>query len=94
MATNKKRWTDNLAWWQTALGLILTACTVAGVAWAVLAEPRIDCRIDRKVDPVKDAVMYQNCLIMQRYSADEIAAADRMYTSIKRAQAQEKGETK
>jgi len=90
--TVKKILTAKMEWWQSALGLLLTIGTIAGIAWATLATPCIDKQIHQHTDPINDALMYQNCLLMQRYTSEEIAAADRMYTSLKRSEPTDKGE--
>jgi hypothetical protein len=92
--TAKKLLHHNLNWWQTVLSIIGTLACVGGFCWANLAEPRIDTQIHVHTDPLQDAIMYQNCLIMQRYTQDEIANADKMYTSLKRSEPKDKGETK
>jgi len=49
-----------------------------GVLWAA-ATPYIDMRIDRKIVPIKDALLYQKCLIKASMDSLKIKKADEMY---------------
>jgi hypothetical protein len=58
---------DKWEYWHTVCSAIVAIAVVASLAWANLAEPRIDKKIDQKVDPIvekiNEALEYNNCLM-------------------------------
>jgi hypothetical protein len=86
MGHNMKKTFDTMVkYWQHICWIIGTVVTIASAAWITLAEPRVNTQIHKHTDPINDAIIYQNCLIMVKYNEDEIKAAERMYLSIKRS---------
>lgn len=52
---------------------------IVGILWAGLAEPRISSKINAKTDPLKDAITYQNYLMMESMSDTAIESATKKY---------------
>ena len=78
-----KLYPKKLEAWHTVGGIIIAAATIAGLAWANLAEPRVDKKIDAKLNPfmeqVNMALEYNNCLHMSSMSDDQLKKADELY---------------
>ena len=67
--------------WQRVIALILSTAAVVGLLWANLAEPRIDSKIKTCVNPLCEAIEYQNFLMMSNMSDSAIERAERLYIS-------------
>ena len=78
-----KLYPKKLEAWHTIGGIIIAASTIAGLAWANLAEPRIDKKIDVKLTPfmerVDRALEYNNCLHMASMSDEQLKNANKLY---------------
>lgn len=83
-----RRATDKLSSWQSIITIITTACLIIGGgsvwAWNVFARPAIKEQIDCELKPVKEAIEYQNYLMMSTMSDEQIERAEKMYISAKR----------
>lgn len=71
--------------WQRVCTLIAAGAVVIGLAWANLAEPRIDCQIDKKILPIQDAIEYQNFLMMSTLTDEQVNRATQRYLNSKNA---------
>lgn len=76
---------DRLGVWQKGLAVALGVITLLGLAWANLAEPRIDSKINCKLKPVEDALEYQNYLMMADMPDSTVQKAERMYLQSRKA---------
>jgi hypothetical protein len=74
---------DKIEAWHKIAGAILTFAAVASLAWANLAEPRVDKKIDAKLNPfmerVDQALEYNNCLHMASMTPEQIAKTNELY---------------
>jgi hypothetical protein len=52
---------------------------LTGILWTAFAEPRIDCKIKARVDPIEDAITYQNYLMMENMDSARVRAATEKY---------------
>jgi hypothetical protein len=69
--------------WHTVASAAGTISIIVTFAWANLAEPRIDKKIDTKLAPFMDqvnkALEYNNCLHMSSMSDEQLKKADELY---------------
>jgi len=77
MTSYKRRATDRFSISRACKLLILVAGAL-GVIWAA-ATPYIDMRMDKKLNPVHDALVYQSCLIMSVMDSTQISRAEWLY---------------
>lgn len=75
----------------TMLTISASAAVLSGVValvWQAYAAPEIDRKICAKVDPVIEAIEYQNFLMMATMSDEQLEAANRRWKGYKDAMRQ------
>jgi hypothetical protein len=85
---------DNLGTAGKILTVFIAACAVIGIAWANLAEPRIDKKIDQswtRTEPrvstlIEGRVLYVELLIREMATCEQKRKADEEYKRIKMQQ--------
>ena len=70
---------DNFGFATRVSGAILAAAGVTALCWRLLAEPCVQRQIDKSVNPVVDVLEYQNFLMMQTLTDEQIQKAERSY---------------
>jgi len=79
----RRRSTDKITL-KTALTIVVLGGTCIGFLWAA-ATPYIDARIDEKLEPVHDALLYQNSIMMVTLDSLHLQKAEEMYRALKRS---------
>jgi hypothetical protein len=74
---------DKWEHWHTVGSVLGGVAIVVSFAWANLAEPRIDKKIDSKLGPfieqVNEALEYNNCLHMSEMDSTQLRKANELY---------------
>lgn len=88
MSHPHRRIGDGFGYWiktiSVTIGGLLSLLALAGLAWANLAEPRIDKKIETRIEPIEDALRYQNYLMMATMRDEQIKQAETWYKMEKR----------
>lgn len=75
---------DRLRLVLTLAGILGGAAVTAGaILWTYAAEPRIQCKIDERVQPIEDAMALQVFLTMETMDSAKVAAATAKYKQYK-----------
>jgi hypothetical protein len=75
-ASDRKRFWKR---WQTIVGTILSTLALIGIIWAKAIQPEINGMIDKKQEPIYDALEYNNCLHMAFMTEEQLAKATQLY---------------
>lgn len=78
---NKKR--NILEMLRNIGSVILISGAILGFAWGTLIAPKIDKRIDTKIDPIKDLLLKQNFKIQQLLTEEQSKEAECEYKAFK-----------
>ena len=74
--TDKKKFLNK---WQMIVVSVLSTSALVGLIWAKAIAPEIDSMIDKKQEPIYDALEYNNCLHMAFMTQEQIDKATVLY---------------
>lgn len=62
--------------------VVTSMCCFVSILWATVADPLIDKKIDKKMAPLVSAAIFQNYLIMQTLTHEQVMKALQEYKTL------------